>query len=189
MTQSSICQGIVEDPVRLHPDAHISPSSLITIVTLLMIILQNPCNLKIKLTTPKAYRWAEGNVRGERWGGDHKCNTVVQLHVVQEMHVLRQPSLVAINTRFVAIDAPYCNKLHHHCNMVAILQQTNYVARDSRFVVIETRYFNRISISGNIWKDIPTSVRRCVSYKYRCESLATYCNKICIGRNSVHFKN
>lgn len=40
-----------------------------------------------KLATLKAYRRAKGLcfICGERWGRDHKCNTTVQLHVVQEM--------------------------------------------------------------------------------------------------------
>lgn len=40
-----------------------------------------------KLATLKAYRRAKGLcfICGERWGREHKCNTTVQLHVVQEM--------------------------------------------------------------------------------------------------------
>jgi hypothetical protein len=40
-----------------------------------------------KLATLKAYRKAKGlcYVCGEKWGKEHKCNTTVQLHVVQEM--------------------------------------------------------------------------------------------------------
>ena len=40
-----------------------------------------------KLSALKAYHRAKGLrfVCGEKWGKDHKCNTTVQLHVVQEM--------------------------------------------------------------------------------------------------------
>jgi hypothetical protein len=40
-----------------------------------------------KLATLKAYRKAKGLcfICGERWGKEHKCNSTVQLHVVQEM--------------------------------------------------------------------------------------------------------
>lgn len=44
-------------------------------------------NADDKLATLKAYRRAKGLcfICGERWGKDHKCNTTVQLHIVQEM--------------------------------------------------------------------------------------------------------
>lgn len=40
-----------------------------------------------KLATLKVYRRAKGLcfICGERWGKDHKCNSTVSLHVVQEM--------------------------------------------------------------------------------------------------------
>uniref|UniRef100_A0ACD5Y6A6 Uncharacterized protein n=1 Tax=Avena sativa TaxID=4498 RepID=A0ACD5Y6A6_AVESA len=48
-----------------------------------------------KLATLKAYRRAKGLcfICGERLGKDHKCNTTVQLHVVQEMLEFCSPDL------------------------------------------------------------------------------------------------
>ena len=86
--------------------------------------------------------------------------------------------MVPINTNFVAIDASYCNKLYRHCNMATVLRQKILLREGSHFVVIETRHFNRITIRGNIRKDIATQAWCCISYKYCCKKVASYCNKL-----------
>jgi hypothetical protein len=100
------------------------------------------------------------------------CNKMIYYHKFpwrgNMSHILRQFSFVALST-FVAIEAAYCNKLLHRCNMVVILQQLCFCSINSSFCSIETRYCNNINLCCNILKRIATILAGFYSSKYCCK--------------------
>ena len=82
------------------------------------------------------------------------CNKMLYYHKIpvcgNRIYILPQFRFIALSTRFVAIEAMYCQKLHRRCNMVVVLRQFHSVAWIGRLVAIKARYCNKVHLCGNI---------------------------------------
>jgi hypothetical protein len=76
---------------------------------------------------------------------------------------------VALSRPFVAIEAPYCHKLQHRCNIIAILRPSRCVVLIGRFVAIDTRSCNKGNICGNIQTYSATIMTCGATYIYCCK--------------------